>query len=721
MSDSAWTSFADGYKRYWGIGDSSGVPYALGQLQSSTGAITCDNADGNLSPSNTASPFYPNLQPGTPVRLRCAIGTMDGTAYNRWYVLQRNAQGFPEQRNKALRGFVPMGTTDIWSVVAGSPPSPYRAEVLQDLQGVTGWWWPCDDQPLAGGVLPTSLRNAAPGNSTALQIIASPGGVGSQDAYSTTGTDLTSQVATFGSVVPPPGVATYEVAQQSGFLYGDPQSSPASATAGGPVTASPGAACWQQTGLLGNAGSATWFLAAQDTYPDLAATGATIEGWVNYGFLGSATGVQMGSAYNVAAQPGAPMTLFELATATQPIAILQLDTSGHLSLTTYNGGSGTSHAVYSGSDLRCAAFWTYTVQLTASTWKVLVNGGLTASASGSATISPTAPTWFIGNGDLGSSGGSNLPAIQHGGNVAMSHLIIFPGILPAWRILSRYCAAITGFGLLPAPTGLQLSAVANQTLAGGSTPDGSEFQGQYGYVSSVAVDAYTFSAVAAAVAGNYTSGPSSRATIAGIGQSSISPHIGAAVWASWNSVSPLVQLFTSATAAGETEAGAALSAGDSYTSGYGGGASGHGTGRVSSGTGASPPGGPSALGDTLGQRIERLLGNANIRSPMRAIDQETLPVQAALDTGGTSVGSSVNNMVVSGSGLLYVGTDGYLRYRSKAHLAADTVVWLIGSDVAAGYIPFAGDVVFANDPTKVWTVIQATPSTSRPGRRCNGR
>ncbi len=268
---------------------------------------------------------------------------------------------------------------------------------------------------------------------------------------------------------------------------------------------------------------------------------------------------------------------------------------------------------------------------------------------------------------------------------------------------------ITGFGVLPAPSGLQLSAVANQTQGGGGVPDGSEFQGSYGFVSSVAVTSYTFSAVTAAVAGAYTSGPSARAVTAGIGQSSISPHIGAAVWAGWNSIAPLVQVFTSASADAETEAAACLGSGDSFTSGYGAGASGHGVAQVASGTGASPPFGPSALGDQLGQRIERILGNGGITQPQRAIDQEPLQVQAALDTGGTSVGSSIQNMVNSGSGLQYVCTNGYQRYRMKSHLATDTVVWYVGMDVANGYIPFAGDIAWENDPVKIWDVIQITP------------
>jgi hypothetical protein len=254
---------AQAAKRLWSWHDSGGVPYALGQLQSGEGTVQLDNADGHLTPSNsTTSPYYPNVVTGTPIRLRCAIGTLadrNGNAVaNRWYVVQRNILDIPEKRNDAWRNYVEMSLTDIWSVVAGSCPSPWRGEVLQDLAGTAGWWWPMDDQPLSGGVLPTSLRNAAPGNSTALQIIPSPGGVGSQDAYSTTGTDLTSQVASFGSAVPAPGVASYNVAQLSGWMYGDPQSGLASSTAGGPVTASPGAAAWQQTGLLGNTGAAGW-------------------------------------------------------------------------------------------------------------------------------------------------------------------------------------------------------------------------------------------------------------------------------------------------------------------------------------------------------------------------------------------------------------------------------------------------------------------------------
>ena len=45
--------------------------------------------------------------------------------------------------------------------------------------------------------------------------------------------------------------------------------------------------------------------------------------------------------------------------------------------------------------------------------------------------------------------------------MSLSHWAVFPYILPAWRILAHYTAAITGFGLLPAPVATQISPVSS--------------------------------------------------------------------------------------------------------------------------------------------------------------------------------------------------------------------------------------------------------------------
>jgi len=100
------------------------------------------------------------------------------------------------------------------------------------------------------------------------------------------------------------------------------------------------------------------------------------------------------------------------------------------------------------------------ITLTTTTWEVMLNGGLTADVSGSATGMTSAWTYLILDGDFGTGGGSSPSGLVHGGNMALSHWAVFPYILPDWRILSHYTAAITGFGLLPAPIGPSISPVS---------------------------------------------------------------------------------------------------------------------------------------------------------------------------------------------------------------------------------------------------------------------
>ena len=263
-------------------------------------------------------------------------------------------------------------------------------------------------------------------------------------------------------------------------------------------------------------------------------------------------------------------------------------------------------------------------------------------------------------------------------------------------------AAITGCGVLPAPSSVAAAQVLNE-FASGMTPDGTEFNGSYGSGGGT----YGLSAIAASVAGSYTSGTGARSACAGKGYSG--PSYGAAVSVTWAALAPLVQVYTASGAGTETEASACLGAGDSFTGGYGASASGHGVSHVSSGTGASPPSGPSALGDTVGQRIERALGYAKITVPMRAVDQPAGLVKAALDVGGAQCGASVQNIVSSDNGWFFTDLLGVMCYRGRAHLNSDTVAWHIGMNVAAGDKPFAGDVNWDNSPERVFTAITVQP------------
>ncbi len=716
LSDNAWTSMAQGWKRFWGWKDKSGIPWGLGQYQSASGSVQLDNFDGAVSPSNVGSPFYSTalnrnmsfqsgvspwtgqngaviaqssaqsfasagqglpmysmqlngngststpyavsdevpvtgsayysasfwcysasswasgitvninwytsgnsyisttgnvtvsplaagtwtqaattgvqapsnaayasinatiagtpgssqafyiaeaalvagsavvrtglVTAGTPVRVRMALGTITtregSVTYNRWYVWQRNTRAWPEKRNKALRGFVNATTSDAWAAATGTCPTPYRGEAEQDAPYA---WWPCDDQPLTGGVLPTSLRNAAKGNSNTLAVQAASAGVAIGDAYSTTGTDLTTD-GTVAAGLPPgnpaPSVAVYQVAQQQGWLYGDPQSSPQSAQSGNPVTAQPGSAAWQQTALQGDTGSNSWFLACNDANFPALSGGVSFGFWFNAAFFGTAKGFTDTAAakYDVAGQPYAPITLATLATASAPVAVLQLAQSGGaLNLITYNGSTGTSHSIYSASDLRSNSWHHVMLTTNGSSWTVYVDGGLTASVSGTGAGMTSAWTWLAVNADFGAGGGSSLTSNVHGGNVAYSGIMVFPSVLPAWRVRAHYTAGITGFGLIPAPQSVQVSTVLNRFAGSSYTPDGSEFGGSYG-ISGATVVSYGFSALAVSKAGSYTSGPAARTTVCALGGNTGGNLYGAAVWVGWTAVAPQVQVYT---------------------------------------------------------------------------------------------------------------------------------------------------------------------------------
>jgi len=633
---------------------------------------------------------------GTPVRVRMAIGTIGGVTHNRWYIWQRNGLAWPERRNKALRGYVEATTTDAWSVAGASCPTPYRGEIEQEasLYG----WWPCDDQALAGGVLPSSLRNAAPGNTNVLNITLSPNAA-LETWYSTSGS------ATY--VTPIPGVAaTYAVAANAGWMYGDPQSSPASYATSNPVTSSPGSAAWQQQQQAGNDGGEGWWLSCNDSgFPPLSG-GATVEAWFNYDFWASSNVVNVSGTGNRSelTQPYANISILALYTASLPVAILQLDnTTGHLNLITYNGSTPTTNSIYTGSDLRSETFHHVAVTLTTTTWTVYLDGGITAKVSGTATGMTSAWSWLLANGDTGVNGGGNSSTIARGGNGNLSHIKVYSAQLPAWRILAHYCAAATAFGVIPAPQGVTVTFgngnLSTNNNGASYASDGSVDGGSY--TTSPAANT-SMSARVAAVIGSYTSGPSAWVIASNRGQYAFA-------WVNWTGLAPLWNVYTASTVGSETEASTVAGALDSYTSGYGGSAAGAGRCHVGSGSGASPPAAASSLGDTVAERLERILGYGQM-APARAIDATAnLLVQAATDVGGQQAGASIQAIVDSDNGLLFVDSTNALCYWSRTHLAASPVVWQIGMNTIAGMIPFDATIEWSSDPQRIWDAITCTP------------
>jgi len=736
-SQVTWTDIT---QNLWDWNETTGIQYQLGQLQATNLTMHLDDLSGYLIPSNASSPYYPDVQPGTPVRIRAALGTMAGVSYNRWYIIQRNATQWGEGIDEVFRRYCPVSGTDLWAALSSTPPTFYRSEIYEDKPYA---WWPCDDQPGTAGVLPTQMLNAAIGNTNTLNIKLSPSGGVLEPYYAKNGADTShatvggSGAAANTSSAYPPGIAVYAVGADAGWMPGDPQSSVASLGTGNPVTSTPGSAAWQASGQAGNTGSFGWYLICNDnSFPALSG-GVTVEIWFNAAYYltsaGWSVGVPIGqpggeSEYPITAQPyNSPITIWEIATNSAPTCLLQLDTSGHLNLIT----AGTSHSIYTASDLRSNSWHMVTVTLTTTAWQVWLDGGANANVSGTASMA-SAWTYFIANGDFGSSGGGSPASLVHGGNISLSHIAIYPCVLPYYRVLDHYWAAITAFGQLAAPTGVQVAwvegvypatgagqsalqsgeFVPDGSLGGPNIPLGGGILGAGGYNASSGTG---ISVVVTAAAPGITSGPSawltsatSYAAIAGAD----TPLNNVFPWVSWSGVAPLFNVYTSINLGSETQAAVVCGNGDSFSGGYGGSATGNGFSQVSGGNGSVPPVAASAIGDTVGQRIERLMRGGRCTSPNRCIDPAPLLVQApGVNGGGQQVGAEIQAIQQSDGGMLYIDNCNHLTYWQRPHLASQysSPVWNIGPTTSAGRIPYYKDIEWVTDPQRVWNVITITP------------
>jgi hypothetical protein len=642
-------------KRLRSWDEHTGLQYELAAIEASEATALLDNPDGALTPFNAASPWYPDVVPGTPIRIRAVPPASTGV--NAWLTIQRNMERWPESWDPQFRGQSEADVTDLWSVINRNLPSPYRAEVEQDQPYAD---WPMDDQPGPGGVTPTVLRNSAPGNTAPLTIAVSPNGT-----YYLLAVDEW------------PYMALSDVGQDSGWMYGDPAASAGPGGSGGPTTAQPGAFSWKHSGN-GEGTHGFWLTCNDPSFPSLSG-GVTMESWHRYDFAGSTNVLNTGTI--IPGQPTGNLIIWSITTNSALIAAIYLDSSGHLQ---FNAGGSTT-PVYAGSDLRNNTWFSLMVTMTSSSWTVWVNGGATAKVSGAASFSPNW-TWLNVGASMGSSGGGSTGSVTGCGNASHSHVKVYPRVLPGSRIVSHYFAAATGFGLIPAPASPSTQYVA----AGSVLPSGTFANGGYGDNAPS-----TMATVVTANLGSLTSGPSAEGT--SVNANTAGSLTGGDYYINWSGLATSWNLYTSTQTRGEQQRTTTLNTWSDQTGG------GYGSGAV-------PPAGPSAIGDTVAQRIERLLTAGNVTNPQRAVDQVTSLVQAALDTGGQVCGTAVTNITASDGGMLFVDNPGNLCYWGKPRLAASQVIWVLGPDVGAGQIPYLNDDAGRDtDPQRVWNDIVISP------------
>ena len=644
-----WTNLqapGNGYRlRKWE--DSSGVQYELGALEASETTMVLDNPDGNLSPFNTGSPWYPDVVPGTPVRIRAIPPATTGVS--RWYVLQRNMERWPQGWDDAFRGLSNATATDCWSVINKLLPTCYRGEVLADSPYA---WWPCDDSGINRAAY---LINAAPGNSNPLAITVAANGLNaSVSGYPWVGPVIYSAVQAF--------------AQDTGWMYGDPLS-----------------AAWQQSGNgLDNHGR---YLYCQDAnFPQLS-EGVTIEGWWSFPLVNPSGDANPGLRAQYG-EPGSKLLLWSMfnSATSERVADVELSVSQNfITVVTYENGVGTSTVLSFGVGLTDTAWTGVTVTLNTAGWTAWVNAGSVAETSVAATFTPA--TW-----DMLYVGGEYDAGGQDGiGNYSVSHVAVYPGNLPTARVQAHFNAAYTGFGVLP-PVTLDVQFYSSDVYAPDGTNPGGSFFGAAG-----SGNPATVACVAATTIGTFYSAASYPTVVGIVLQSDLPPGyfwitLAGGSTSSGSFAFPRIAFYTAAGSGSECLQ-ASTSRPYTYCNSYG-------TGSAYSLT-ATP------LGDSVQWRIERLLG-AGGAAFSRCIDPSAGLVVAALDIGGQACGDAINNIVASDGGLMYVDNVGNLCYWQQSHLAAQPVLWNLGPNIAAGQIPYLNDATWDTDPQRVYNDIEIT-------------
>ena len=187
-SEITWTDVSS---RAWSWDETTGIKFELGQLQSTDLTMEWDNYDAALTSTNTSSPYYPNVQPGTPVRVRAALGTLGGVTVNRWYILQRNAGAVSARRSMTPTA----GTAPSPGPTCGQrcPPPRRHSTAARCTRTARTPGGLVTTSRVTPGSCPSYLLNAAIGNTNVLNMELSPLGGVAQAYYAKDGANTSTR------------------------------------------------------------------------------------------------------------------------------------------------------------------------------------------------------------------------------------------------------------------------------------------------------------------------------------------------------------------------------------------------------------------------------------------------------------------------------------------------------------------------------------------------
>jgi len=448
-----------------------GRQYTLGQLQAGQGTLTLDDPDGALIPPGTGA--YAGIDSGTPVRRRICL---PATA-TPWYIaFSGYLKRWPWAMDSDMyRGQTSCELTDTWGYAAGTLSSMLREEYALDQPYA---YWPLSDP--AGS---TDGSNIAQGNSSPLQLVTSKNG---------TGGSAVTWSASLPAAVAPSGLlgdssATITTSGQSGGATGlwQQQLTGTSLDTNGygqcllcfdsgypPISGGVTIDAWicgtsnTNTTGYGFSNSGNTITVPGSSFAD----GTPVAFTVDPGYSLPA-GMTAGQVYYVIAQSGATFQI----SATVGGSAVSLTTNGagymattvpwnmvawsarnlrgrivELAVRASDGalllnyvtvsGTVTAAVIDTGHDYRFTALAHVSVAFNQAAYRVVVNGGLWATVSGSFSSAVAASFDELAAGgvfDLRTATGSAWCGY-------LGHLAIWPYMLPVVRQNAHYDAGLTG-------------------------------------------------------------------------------------------------------------------------------------------------------------------------------------------------------------------------------------------------------------------------------------
>jgi len=471
-SEMTWTPLSG---RSLSMSIQQGRMYSLGQLQAGQGTIVLDDPDGALIPPGSGS--YAGIDSGTPLRRRVTWPGLPGSpALSPHYVAFSGfIRRWPWNMDEALyRGKVQAEIADIWAYGSGQLNAMGIEECLLDDPHSL---WPLTDPPGstgAGSVVP----NGAP-----LPLVESKfGNGGSVVTWGANSGALrgmsSAQVTSSGAPGGASGMFSQQLAGDSLSYSGFGYALVATDSAFPAVTDGVTLEYWAQlafgaetgftvpAGSPATFGSAGSFAAGQALIPSVA-SGFTFPTGITAGQIYFVTG-DGGTSFQLATTPGgtgvavtgAGAGFFTPTVTWNPVilaargingAVAQIEVdklAGHLVLR-YRAAGATADTlvtVDAANDYRNNTLSQFTLSFTQTTWRVLVNAGSVATASG--TFSGQLPAAFAtacfsGVMDRVNQGGSWT------GSGAMAG--VYPGISQQNRVVSRFWAVAAGMSNETAP------------------------------------------------------------------------------------------------------------------------------------------------------------------------------------------------------------------------------------------------------------------------------